>query len=322
MTTNGAPGGFNTTPKDPPLVGLYGDSGSGKTTSLLFAWPRAEWVVPKGGIKPASFVGYRPPTIYDNIHFIDDIIPIIDKVKTGALVIDDFSYLVANTADLYAEKYRIGPSGKANKFYRWEMLGKVLRLLRFSAREAGIAVGVDAHPAPPGTDIKGNFQKGSMKVPGQARQDLPVVFDIIGRAIHDSTAGGFDPATGLKNWPYLLLVDPDDPSWYTKDRDSIIKGRLPLNVGEVLRAAGYSVPRAPGMEWQDEVVEAVATALLSGADRGAIFKEGNAIMREKYLKGQPLPRQLAMMRWTWYDALARTKIREQRLVEMRAFGLA
>jgi hypothetical protein len=35
----------------------------------------------------------------------------------------------------------------------------------------------------------------------------------------------------------------------------------PMNLGEILRLAGYSIPRLPGLEWQEKLADALARRL-------------------------------------------------------------
>ena len=67
----------------------------------------------------------------------------------------------------------------------------------------------------------------------------------------------------------------------TKDRHGVTPDRAPMNTAEILRAAGYSIRRPPGLEWQEELVEALASAMTADpSSEAALVQEAIELARE------------------------------------------
>ena len=79
-----------------------------------------------------------------------------------------------------------------------------------------------------------------------------------------------------------------------------------MNTAEILRAAGYDIRRAPGLEWQEKLVEAFTQALISDpASEKALMNEVVEIAREKTDNDLHI-------RWVMRDALDRAYLRRMR----------
>ena len=48
---------------------------------------------------------------------------------------------------------------------------------------------------------------------------------------------------------------------------------MPMNTGEILRAAGYAIPRLPGLEWQDAVADKIVAKINEGQDPMTVWSE-------------------------------------------------
>ena len=119
-----------------------------------------------------------------------------------------------------------------------------------------MAVIMSAHESAP-TTKDGRFIRGGPKLPGKMPEDFPGVCDIVLRTAVDKTRLG---------WHGVYRCSIDDPNYVTKDRHGVTPDPAPMNLGEILRFAGYTIQRAPGLEWQEDVVEEVAGMLTVGAD--------------------------------------------------------
>jgi hypothetical protein len=94
----------------------------------------------------------------------------------------------------------------------------------------------------------------------------------------------------------------DDPNWVTKDRHGVTPDRAPMNTAEILRMAGYEIRRAPGLEWQEGIVDALSKLLVAEPDSEAgLMQEAISICNEK--TDNPLH-----VRWVMRDSLDRAAL--------------
>lgn len=233
---------------DNVVAAIYGPSGLGKTTDMLYSFPCGLFVAPPGALKPAhNVVGFVPQSI--EAATIMEATDILRKQgKTGAfdaIIVDDFSLLAEQTVAALEKKH----SG----FKLWGAVRDVVLEFRDTARHVGMHVILTAHESSPKT-TNGCFIRGGPRLPGRLPEDVPTVCDIVLRAATDSTRRG---------WHACYRNSIDDSQWVTKDRHGVTPDKAPMNLGEILRLAGYTLRRAPGLEWQDEFVTAVSNDLLA-----------------------------------------------------------
>jgi hypothetical protein len=277
---------------DPAVVAIYGPSGIGKTTDLLYSFPRGFFIAPPGAIKPAhNVVGFVP----DSDTTCTTIEQATAKLKTlaskrgqyDAVIVDDLSILAEQTvASLEA-------GGKLEGLKLWGKVRETLLDFRNTARHLGLHVILTAHESTPRT-AQGAFLRGGPKLPGRMPEDLPTTCDSVLRAAYEPNKRG---------WHAVFRCTVDDPSWVTKDRHGIVGDKGPMNTGEFLRAAGYTIRRAPGLEWMEELVETLAQALLEAPkDEAALVKEAIRICGES--TDNPLH-----TRWVLRDSLDRAAFR-------------
>lgn len=261
-----------TAPKTPfngtnAVVALYGPSGVGKTTDLLFSFPSGLFVAPPGAIKPAHLVvGHVPDsTEASSIPEATKIVRERGKDKRyDAIIVDDFSLLAESTVAQFEKKY----SG----FKLWGALRDAVLEFRDTARHAGMHVVLTAHESTPRT-VNGVFVRGGPRLPGRLPEDVPTACDLVLRAAFDQTRRG---------WHACYRCTIDDPSWVTKDRHGVTPDRAPMNTAELLRMAGYTIRRAPGLEWQEDLVQALATAMFEEPQSESnLVNEAIELAREK-----------------------------------------
>ena len=80
-----------------------------------------------------------------------------------------------------------------------------------------------------------------------------------------------------------------------------------MNIGEILRAAGYEIARAPGLEWQADVVEKLAGKLAALPPSGA--EEDAALNKAANFLYKNVTQDLLHIRWALRDALHRSQLR-------------
>lgn len=231
--------------QEPAVVCVYGPSGAGKTTDCAYAMPRAFFVATPAALKPAmSAVGFQPSSqqVWEapSIRALTQLLPKLGPEFDG-VVVDDFTLLAERSFSLLEKKL----SG----FKLWGGLRDEVLDFRDACRVHKKHVILNAHESAPRTK-DGRFIKGGPKLPSDLPETFPVQCDLVLRTFVEPSRKGA--------WPVVYRCSPLDSSFTTKDRHSVTPDMSPMNIGEILRAAGYPLRRAPGLEWMDEVVEKIA----------------------------------------------------------------
>ena len=277
--------------KDPALVLTYGPSGSGKTTDLGYSFPNAVFIAARGALQPVrSLCGYEPNTMEAQI--IDDATQFLEKLAKvkdhgfDAVVVDDFSFLAEQQFAVYDKKF----SG----FTLWGKLRDSAIAFRNAARYANVHVVLNCWEQAPKLKGDGTRVRGGPMLSGKLPEQIPAMCDMVFRCSHEPMR---------KPWPgvYHCQYSTD---YVMKDRFNIAT-RLhpaPMNLAEILRAAGYEISRHKDLVWQEEIVEKVCESLLSG---GKVAEIANSAYKE-LLDGGVTP---AAARWTIRDAMDRSVIR-------------
>ncbi len=271
----------------PAVVAIYGPGGLGKTTDNLYSFPTGLFIAPPGAVKPAEHVvGHIPDHV--EAKSIADATKMLEaegkKARYSAVVVDDFSLLAEQSISLLEKKY----SG----FKLWGALRDEVLDFRDTARRIGMHVVLTAHESTPKSS-NGVFIRGGPRLPGRLPEDVPTACDTVLRAQLDKNRRG---------WHGCYRCTPDDPNWITKDRHGVTPDYAPMNIGEILRQAGFDIPRAPGLEWQEELVGALAKMMVDNPDQeGELVKEAIQIAGEKTTN--PLH-----VRWVIRDALDRATL--------------
>jgi hypothetical protein len=274
--------------KDPAMIAAYGPSGIGKTTDMIYSFPNALFIAAPGALKPGRFViGFEPEsreasTIMEATKIVEEE---AKKKKYTAIVCDDFSLLADQTVQRL--------DGKFSGHKLWGEVRNAVIDFRAAARQGGMHIAVTAHESPPKQN-GGLFQRGGPRLPGRMPEDFPTACDLVVRA-------AFEP--NRRGWHAVYRCTPDDTTWVTKDRHGVTPDRAPMNTAEILRAAEYQIPRAPGLEWQEELVEVLANALLASPEAEAeLVAQGIELAREHTSDD-------LHVRWVIRDALDRASLR-------------
>ncbi len=312
--------------KDAVFGGTYGVSKTGKTTDNLYSFPGGFYLAPPGALKPSvNVVGFAVPDehCYDPKSVPDATAKLKEIAKKGrhkSAVVDDFSMLCELSLAL------LEASGKSG-WKLWGALADEVLEFRDTGRRLGIHVFVNMHERAPAI-VNGVAQRGGPKLPGKLPESFPAACDVILRATPGSSSFG----TKL-GWGNVYRCNPNDPAWVTGDRHCVTPDNAPMNIGEILRAAGYEIPRAPGMEWMDKAVESMAAVLLQGGPS----QDGNNLKLMAPELGAfmlTLPQYASIKdsyagmeiiglhaRWAIRDAVDRTILQRARLNPLCIFGL-
>ena len=210
-----------------------------------------------------------------------------EKAKDGrysAIIVDDFSLLAESTVNTLEKKL--------TGFKLWGAIRDYVLEFRDTARHAGLHVILTAHESTPRT-TNGTFIRGGPRLPGRLPEDVPTACDLVLRAAFDQTRRG---------WHACFRCTVDDPNWVSKDRHGVTPDKAPLNTAEILRSAGYVIPRAPGLDWQEGIVQALAEALVeSPSEEKALMAEAVELCREHTTND-------LHTRWVMRDALDRASL--------------
>lgn len=253
---------------------------SHNTSDLLFSFPRAMFLADRGSLKPSvRLCGFEP----ENVELANDVPEVLAGIKNARAkgikfcVIDDYS-LIADRAQQRLER----------RFTGWKLFGEMkneLLSLRTAARDAGIHVIVTAHQKE-AKNINGTNLLGGPNLPGAMQEAFPSAVDMVLRVVFESSHPLWQAAyrSGL------------DPNWVQGDRLHICPDPAPLNLGEILRSAGYDVPRLES--WMDAAVEQ-ASAFLNSMPSP---KDGIKAVYEAFIAdGKPPPHAY----WVTRDAFDR-----------------
>lgn len=240
---------------EPVFGGCYGDSGTGKTADALFAFPDAEILCPKGSTKSTrNLHGFEARVFY--VKTLDDCMNRVkwwktQKTRPSALIADDVS--LQQQAQLMLVK------GK--NFETWRViLEKILELAMF-VRELDCHFWMTLHEMQPRT-FSGQWYRGGPLLAGAASQHLPKSMDVLLRVM---------PEEKRPMWPFVYQCNNIDRDYVTKDRTNTCSDHVPMNIGEILRCAGYVIPRKKGLEWQEGYTQKICDALLkldAGNEKG------------------------------------------------------
>lgn len=330
----------------PPLVGVYGRAGTGKTTDKIRAFPNAYFLANPGGLVPMiSEVGLSPdPKRIADINKVANIDQMRSTVENAIsrdrtikeVVIDDFSMIANKTErEVKAVKkdgrmaYGIIADKAAQAFEDW--------------RNFGITVVVDCHIRPPEWDLDEEKNEkahisdnlvmpGGPVLPGRkAGPEAVKAFDVFYRVgLTENAAGALASAGGyVEPWPWRYFAGPytsDAYQWDTKDRWGIArpnnKGELPLNLGEILRFASrkygakWSVPRAKAYEKDEEMVTWATTTIQGGASQAQVYQQvGAKLVEQNYA--------VERIHWILRDIAARVEIERlhSRAEALRSLGI-
>ena len=276
---------------------IYGRPKCGKTVALAAAWPHAKVITPAGGALSASHLGVTLDTMEVTsavgVQQIADFIQ-AESANYPAIIIDDFSLI----ADAEVARCQKSFSG----FAAFDEFNRRVTAFRDVCRAAKCHVFIIMHESPP-REVKKpgstRFIHGGPLIAGwQMGEKLPALVDLVVRVVHDEDTPG--------QWPFVLEAGPD-ADYITGDRLGVLPSRFPMNIREVMLAAGYDIPRPEALAWMDAKVEAASKALLKEMAKDDGDVRPILAKMAKRLSGKVKDHR--HIRWVLNDALHRAQLR-------------
>lgn len=309
--------------KDPPAILIAGDSGTGKTISLLKAFAGAVVLQLPGASRGWNRVLGLPSDMLRTMEVtsIRDARARVQRLRARneailggkrqgdiiwAVIPDDITLLAA--AEMRILRTEIP---RADNFWFHEQLKAAIEGFAYACRFAGMVLSTNAHLKRP--DEKG---KGGPQMPVQTLVPaLPHIFDTSVIALADDDS--------RRPWSTVLHNYPPGGLYFCKDRHNIVQETSPLNIRELLSHVGYRLPRHPGLEWQERAVEEIAGKIeqetKAGKSVAAAFAEIWAGRMAQLQEKAKSPEQVLHWRWALEDGRDRYEIREA--AKSALFGL-
>lgn len=297
-------------PMGPSLDVVYGESGHGKTADVGRAFPRSVFLGPPGAFKPISTTwGFKPEPLV-TVRTLYDVINLVVQIKNDpasaekfdGIVIDDVSVLGDNTLAQLENQF-------SNKQQMWGELMKTIKSLREIVRYGTpMHIGVTAHVQDAYVDdVSRRERPGGPKCGSRNTTSAwAYVADKCLRTESDKSR---------KPFPVVYHCEPGSDRWLLKDRDSVAPRRGPVNLGEQHRAAGTTIRRLPGLEWQDEWAHRVDQEI--GDDLKKRLPVMGAAFKMLLDQGVSIPHA----RWAVEDGADRAELRILRVQDaLAAFG--
>lgn len=224
----------------------------GKSSNALRSFPMATFLAEEKAVRPLEHeVGWAPQDIRP-VSTVSEATKILQEVAKRRKNPKEFIAAVVDDLTLIAENSVAGKTG--DKFAIYGALKNEIIVFRNTAAKLGIHVWCNAHIQPPKTENGFTFL-GGPKLPGNNSQSIAsMVETIVKTEVHPQKT---------KGWPMVYRCSPQDKNYYTGDRWGMIYDQAPQNIAELMRSRGFDVPRAPGLEWQEEYIEAIAGELLA-----------------------------------------------------------
>lgn len=300
---------------------VYGPPGIGKTVDCGYSFPTAAWLVGEGSLKSVESVcGYNPyalrfgkvPNVYVPTT-LPEATQLIRALPHDIIVTDDFSWLAELSMNALERRFK----GNSNKYAKFDASRDEIMEFRDAARASRKIVVLNAWETAPkykdGSVPPEVVLRGGPKLQGDLPEKMPGLCDIVFRARVDALR---------KPWG-ACYESGLSAEWVLKDRHNTIPVnglgqttvQYPMNLGEVLRAAGYRIPRHPEVApWQEDVVEATAQQFLANAGQlPTIGKSVIASLRQAGISDR-------WIQYTLRDALARMEIRKAQSNILGSFG--
>lgn len=291
--------------KIPAFVCIYGPPKLGKTTDVIASFPYGTFIAEPAALKPASWLGVelkRDQII--PLGTLTDIIAWLRNRTTAhrdALVVDDFTMVMDRTVAV----------AKSGGYELWGTIRKQLIGLRDIARQTGVHIIFTAHEKGPSEYHNSNLRGGPC-LPGQMVEGFPAACDLVLRAVvkpeEDTRIG----------WGGCYRCNVNDSTWIHGDRHGITPDYCPMNLAEILRAAGYELKRCAvaDVAWFEPVVEKLSNRLVAIKEIDALKEEAKkaiTIVRSKY---SPSEKQLFHLLRDTFDRTYIKKGRQSKTSEL------
>lgn len=298
---------------DPIVIWLFGQPKRSKSNTISRVRPGMLWFGVTKAIDLVSWGvdGYHAAVWPEAPETFDDLFRIMDGAGSSindysGWGVDDLTLICERSLTIWDENAPVSRrSGKKDIWAQYRELNKATGELVARARHAGVSlVGFNSHERESSFDDDGGFHAGGPEMGTKARaKKMPGWCDIMARAVSDNESP--DPWLKTKLW-----VKPFHKDWVTGDRNDVCWDNTPPSLREILLASeyGFDLPRLPGLEWQEEVVEEVASKLaaMESPDPTAIAKAISA-SKDRWLRQDT--RHPKWLRWAIQDGIARFRLR-------------
>jgi hypothetical protein len=252
-----------------PFILLYGPSGLGKTTDLLYAFPHGRFIAPPRALEPARTVcgiTLRDDQAPKDIRTLQDVIKAVKAKDSRPVIVDDTTILAEQTLAAMPPVY--SSQGKLDQYAPWNLLATLFLELREAALYKDVPVVLSFHRAEATINKAGVRVLGGPAIKGQSKVTLPTACNLVLHGVLKSRLHGA--------WPAVCRVKPADLDYLpSKDRYNVIRDGCPMNLGEILRIAGLEMPRTKEVDEFEPLIDEVATALVElGSDKEAVKPAG------------------------------------------------
>ena len=298
--------------KQPPVATLFGHTKVGKST--VMAKVGCNWLHacrPGGMLVAASYLGLsekwgvppvvrklvidgklqeRPGYLFEwYVESVTDIPPLFQAAEDLG-----FSGVGVDDLTLNAETHAVALDKKfpARKDFgkKWAEIGVENIDLRRTIRYCGLAVAVSAHVRDP--VLQANGLGGQSVLKGGAMFPM--------KKLGAAFAAESDQVFYMRRDPtkegWNAVFDRTDIEYNGGDRLSVSPIVGPPNLRALWVQFGYTVPRFPTLEWQDDVMVAVRDRMLRGDDR-------RAVVNEEYVRLVSAGKAPPHIRWAIEDGL-------------------
>lgn len=287
------------------LFGIeYAPPKFGKTSAAVMAFPTATVIGELDAVLPLEGdLGWRMKDVRPakTIPEATEILRKLGKEKKQRFCfVDDFSLLTDNTVNVLEKT-----NSDVRALYG-KLADNIIDFRNVAAAEQ-IHVWMNAHVKQPETK-DGIFFVGGPKLPGKNAHAIAAKVQTIVKTEVDKSQKGM--------WPMVYRCSPHDTQYISGDRWGMVFDMAPQNIGELMRSRGFQVPRAPGLEWQEEVVEAFVEAIMAVEEK--LQPKAMVETKKEYvemLEGAGYdPRHIY---WAIRDAIDRTRIKRYKAIKHR-----
>lgn len=286
------------------FVVKFGVTGGGKSVDDVMSFAgNGAYLAQPGALRGLGTVAAYPQlqdrVIHiENMEQANELLPQLAAAGWGAAILDDASLLMHNSMNAARERFKTVSKGGGEGIDRemWSYLRALVVRAAHTSRWLGIHVIWNCHEQPGFIDPKTREQylAGPDFAWAKLVKIAPHEADLVMRVLK--------PDPRWKEWDTRCDCNESDPSSYQKDRfDRAIPNSGPLNTAEILRAAGYHIPRPVELGWMEEVAQSISDMMQQGANED----QARAPWKERLISaGVPLEH----VRWALRDGVHRGRL--------------
>jgi hypothetical protein len=277
----------------------FGYAGAGKSVDGCYSFPTFLNIAVPGALQPCRHVcGYTPVSMdLNNLVEATQLLNKLAKEKHqfDGINFDDFSLLMQRTLSFVKKEW--------SHLKGWQVYTKINELayeFRNTARYHNKHVMINCWEKPPDQNDSGHFVRGGAQMSGKLPEQFAALCDLVLRCDTDQLRGQ------TREWNGIYRCRNDN-QYTTKDRFGICYrlNPIPMNLREILNAAGFELPRLQSLPWQEQAVESISTQITNGDQPPLVIAK--TFYSQLLKKGI----EVSAAKWTIRDALDRSDIRQQ-----------